>query len=326
MLKNNVYLLSGIDSYICKQSINKIIETHQIEFESIETYDMEETSMDEALSSAMTIPFLTDLKAVVISNVYPLGTTKPQKELNIDIEALQKYVENPNPSTILIILVPSEKLDSRKNIVKLISDRSETVTCIKTENEDLYGKIKNIIREHNLSIDANALQQFLSRVGSDPRNMENELDKLILFSEGKSKIDIQMVREVTSRNLEENIFSLVNAILANDRQTIMSIYQDLIKSNVDPIWMIGVVMNKFQEILYTKEMLRLNRSFDDIMKYFQASKGRVYYMVKNAKETDETVLYDYFSRLEKLDYEIKSGVIDKTLGFELFLLQSVESR
>jgi DNA polymerase-3 subunit delta len=322
-LEKVLYLLYGTDSYLCKQEIQKIIESNHIEQESVENYDLDESSIEDALSAAMTIPFLSDYKAVILLNVWSLSQSKTSKDAKDLDDGFMRYIENPNPSTILIIVVPSEKLDSKKQAVKYLLDYATVTLCQTKDAEDLYGKIKNIIKEHNQTIDANALQQFIGRVGSDPRTLENEIDKLLLFTEGKPKIDLQMVREITSRNLEENIFSLVNAILSKDKQVMMNIYQDLIKVNIDPMWMIGVIMNKFQEILYTKELLRQNRPFDEIMKYFQASKGRVYYMVKNAKEIEDIMLMDYFEKLGFLDFQIKSGQIDKELGLEMFLFQIV---
>lgn len=314
-----MYLLYGNDNYLLKSRTEKVWKELQIEEESVEIYDFEETSIDNVLSSAMTIPFLTEKKAVVWTNALFLTTAPVEKEFsNIEL-----YLENPNPSTTLIIVCPAQTLDRKRKVVKLVLDKAEVIVCNKEEHQDLYGEIKRIIKENGKSIEANALQQFISRVGNDSLTMMNELDKLMLYSEGIDKIDIQMVREVTTRNLEENIFTLVNAILAKDDQLIMHIYKDLLTMNVDPVWMMGVMMSKFQEILYTKELLQSKRSFEDIMKYFQASKGRVYYMVKNAKETTDDGLYDYMSELETLDYQIKSGQIDKFIGVEMFLYRRV---
>lgn len=310
-----MYLFYGNDNYLLKSRTEKCWKEAAIEEESVETYDFEETSIDEVLSSAMTIPFLTEKKAVVWTNALFLSTAPVVKELtNIEI-----YLENPNPSTIFIIVCPTQTLDKKRKVVKMLLEKAEVVVCNKEEHQDLYGEIKRIIKENGKSIDANALQQFISRVGTDSLTMMNELDKLLLFSEGIDKIDIQMVRDVTTRNLEENIFTLVNALLAKDHTLIMHIYKDLLTMNIDPVWMMGVIMNKFQEILYTKELIHLKRTFEEIMKYFQASKGRVYYMVKNAKDTSDDELYEYMSELETLDYQIKSGQIDKFIGIEMFL-------
>ncbi|MBU0997197.1 MAG: DNA polymerase III subunit delta [Firmicutes bacterium] len=314
-MDKSVYLFYGNDNYLLKSRTEKCWKEAAIEEESVETYDFEETSIDEVLSSAMTIPFLTEKKAVVWTNALFLSTAPVVKELtNIEI-----YLENPNPSTIFIIVCPTQTLDKKRKVVKMLLEKAEVVVCNKEEHQDLYGEIKRIIKENGKSIDANALQQFISRVGTDSLTMMNELDKLLLFSEGIDKIDIQMVRDVTTRNLEENIFTLVNALLAKDHTLIMHIYKDLLTMNIDPVWMMGVIMNKFQEILYTKELIHLKRTFEEIMKYFQASKGRVYYMVKNAKDTSDDELYEYMSELETLDYQIKSGQIDKFIGIEMFL-------
>ena len=59
---------------------------------------------------------------------------------------------------------------------------------------------------------------------------------------------------------------------------------------------------------------------EDIMKYFRASSGRAYYMMLNAKNVNYDRLVNLMTKLENLDYLIKSGGIDKFLGIELFIL------
>lgn len=295
------------------------MKEHLISSEDTETYDFEESLVDDVVSSAMTIPFLSEKKAVVWTNALFLSAAGPTMENTI----VEQFLLNPNPTTILIVVCPTATLDKKRKIVKLFLEHSEVILCNKDEQKDLYGEIKRIIKEQGKSIEANALQQFISRVGNDSMTMMNELDKLLLYCQDMDRIDIQTVREVTSRNLEENIFSLVNALLGKDDQLIMHIYRDLLTMNIDPVWMMGVIMSKFQEILYTKELLNQKYSFEEVMKYFQASKGRVYYMVKNAKDTSEEELYDYMTKLEQLDYHIKSGQIDKFIGIEMFLYQRV---
>jgi DNA polymerase III delta subunit len=57
------------------------------------------------------------------------------------------------------------------------------------------------------------------------------------------------------------------------------------------------------------------------MRYFSASKGRLYYLLKNAREVSEEKLFDFLSLIEKLDADIKTGIIDKQVGLELFLMK-----
>ncbi len=42
--------------------------------------------------------------------------------------------------------------------------------------------------------------------------------------------------------------------------------------------------------------------------------------MKNAQKADFNILETHLKKLSKLDYDIKSGKIDKKLGLELYLL------
>lgn len=322
-MANNIYLLYGTDRFCIKDTTSKILRTQNILFESAELYDMEEVLLEEAMNAAQTIPFLEDQKAVVLQNAFFLSNEKTTKDQNQDIDSLLLYLRNPNPTTTLIIQVPSEKLDTRKNIVKMLMDVAKVEMCQKEETEELYQFVKAKIKEASKQIDPSALQLFISRTSFDKMFMKNELEKLLLYTYEIDKIEMNHVRDVVSRNLEDNIYQLVNALLANEQAQMMQIYYDLLKINTEPVWMMGVIIAKFQEILYTKELLKTKATQEEIMKFFNASKGRVYYIMKNAKEVPYQSVLTYLSLLEQLDYQIKSGQIDKKMGLELFLLKSM---
>jgi len=324
-LNSKIYCLYGTDSYLLKQKTESIIKQEKLDVADVFTFDLEEDSFEDCYNQCVQIPLFSDRIGVVISSANFLSSQKSAKDAKDELLFLERYLDHPIESTVLILQVTQERLDTKKSIYKKLEQLATIIACVPEENEDNYGKVKAILKEHGMTIDANALQTFLSRTAHDRYIMKNELDKLLLFAQGKDRVTMEMVREVVSRNLEENIFTLVNAILAKDTPMMISVYRDLLKSNVEIGWMIGVLMNKFQEILLTKELLREKKTFEDVMKYFAASKGRVYYMMKNAKEIDDNSLFQTIVRLEKLDYEIKSGLVDKNLGFEVFMLKSMES-
>lgn len=318
-----LYVLYGNDPVKIKERLAALIQEKHIETEAVEMYDYEESSLDDVLDSAMTIPFLTDNKAVVLTSATFLSGEKAKEGEELALKRLDDYLSNPNPTTLLILIVMSEKLDSRKALVKKLTDFAVIENLGKAEKGDLFAEVRSKIQAAGLHMDANALQLFLTRVGDDPLTLKHELDKLLLYAMGMSKIDIETVKSVTIRNPEENIFLLVNAILEGDRQSVLRIYQDLRSASVDPIWMMGVIMNKFQEILEVQAYLRQKTTQEELMKIFGASKGRAYYMMKNARETDPNALYESISRLEKLDFDIKSGRVDKALGVEMFLFRVI---
>ena len=77
---------------------------------------------------------------------------------------------------------------------------------------------------------------------------------------------------------------------------------------------------KVKEIITTKHLIEQGYNEKSIMDYFNVSKGRAYYMIKNANSLAMPELKKYYDTLADLDYKIKSGEIDPKLGLELWLL------
>ncbi len=318
-MNQSCVLLYGEDNYTIKKYLEQILETSEIKIEDTEYYDFEENGLEPALQSAMTLPFFSDKKAVILKNCTFLTE---QKSLSIEENAsLKRYCDTFNPSTLFVMMVSNAKLDLRKNFVKYLTKNIE-FKQFNTKNNinEIYKYVKTEIEKNNLTIDSLALTQFVNRIGNDSDVLENELMKLITYSLDKKNITSDMVYEIVTRDIEGNIFELVNAFLEKNIQKTMDIYYDLKAIKIDPIWMLNVIINKFQEILYTKELMKLKYKNEDIMKYFRASKGRVYYMTQNARNIDDELLVKILEQTEELDFKIKSGQIDKTLGIELFLM------
>lgn len=318
-MNTNCLLFYGNDSYLIKKNLDILFQTNEIMSQDIQTYDYEEEGIEVAITSAMTLPFLSDKKGVIIRNCSFLSdTNNASKE---EIEILMGYINFLNPTTLMVLLAPYEKLDSRKNIVKFLNKNIEVREYnIKAKSDDIYDFVKEEVKKNNLTIDPLALTQFVNRIGNDSTLLENELNKLITYAIDKGNITSDMIYEIVTKDIDDNIFELVNSVLEKDINKCMDIYQDLKSIKIDPVWMLGTIGNKFQEILYTKELIKQKYRKEDIMKYFRASSGRVYYMMLNAKNVDDEQLMSILSQLEELDYKIKSGQIDKFLGIELFLL------
>jgi len=321
-MNDNLYLLHGDNQHLIKFKTEKLFEAKKIDAADVEYFDMDETSLIDAVNAAMTIPFLSDAKGVILANAaFLTAGSKVDNDTDNEIKYLAKYLSNPNPTTVLVIQAPYEKLDQRKSIMKDIQAFCTIDSCIAPNKEDHYGFVRNRLEKEKILIDANALEEFINRAGEDDYMLSNELEKLILYAQGKPRIDLNTVREITIRNLESKIYMLINAYVQKDQWSISSIYQDLMRVNTDPTSIVTLIAFKFQEILYTQSLLRTKAKQEDIMRYFNASKGRAYYIIKNAKDISESVVMQCLSDLENLDFKIKSGQIDKKIGLEMFLFK-----
>ena len=318
-MNRNCYLFYGEDHFRIKKETDLVFKENEIDLSMVEVYDGEEDGLDNAVTNAMTLPFLADKKGVVIKNA--LFLTSDQNINESEVDKLINFCEMKLDQTILVIQVIKDVLDYKSKLTKYLTKNIIVKKFSINDKEfDVYDYVRKELAKHNLKIQPFALTQFINRANTNMDNLNNELEKLIYYAYNLKEINADIVFEVINREIEDNIFDLVNALLENNREKVFKVYYDLVDHNVRSTQILGVVANKFLEILYTKALLKIKYSKADIEKFFGYSSGRVYYMIKNAEEVSDEVLYENIKHLEKLDFFIKSGRIDKDLGPELYFL------
>ncbi|MGD9761074.1 MAG: DNA polymerase III subunit delta [Candidatus Izemoplasmatales bacterium] len=318
-MNRNCYLFYGEDHFMIKKETDLVFQENEIDLSMIEVYDGEDEGLDTAVTNAMTMPFLADKKGVVIKNATFLIADQTISDQEAD--KLINFCEMKFDQTVLVIQVPSDNLDYKGKLAKYLTKNIITKKfVINDKTFDVYDYVRKQLAKHNLKIQPFALTQFINRANSNMDNLNNELQKLIYYSYNLGEINADIVFEVISREIEDNIFDLVNSLLEKNQEKVFKVYYDLIDHNVKTTQILAVVASKFLEILYTKALMNIKYNKADIEKFFGYSSGRVYYMMKNASEVSDDILFENIKNLEELDYNIKSGRIDKDLGPELYFL------
>ena len=81
-----------------------------------------------------------------------------------------------------------------------------------------------------------------------------------------------------------------------------------------------MISKNFKESLLVKMMVEKGLTQEEISAKMKISPSRAYYMIKDSSNFKKETLENYIVKLSELDYNIKSGKIDKKIGFEQFLL------
>ena len=110
---NNIYLIYGLEEYLIKKEISKIIEKSNVIEDNIIRYNLNNVNISDVIEEACTVS-LFDSKKVIICEECSFLTSENKKEINHDIESLTKYINNPFEDVIIIFTIAEEKLDDRK--------------------------------------------------------------------------------------------------------------------------------------------------------------------------------------------------------------------
>lgn len=314
---DNLYLIYGIEDYIIDEAIKKIITDNNIIDDNIIKYNLDEVNVSLALEEASTVSMF-DSKKLVICEGCTFLTGENKKEINHDIDSLIKYINNPFTDVFLVFVVRKEKLDDRKKIVKELKKNSTVIEAQKKENYNLNNYIIDYVNKNGYNMSKNACIKLIERAGNNLSNLISECDKIFLYKDDEKNITEEDIENLVFKNIEDNIFELTNAVMNKDKKKIINIYKDLILMGEEEIKLIVMLANQFRMILQVKLMVKNGYKERDMATIIKEHPYRVKLAMQSNFKINE--LENYLIKLEELDYSIKSGKLDKSFGFEMFLL------
>lgn len=284
------------------------------------TYHAGETPMNQIIEDALTQPFLTEYKMIVLKNPAFLTKEKVKKKLvtDEDVQSFINYIEHENPSTIFVVYQDERNFDERKKAVKSLRKHAKWYEIDKLTFNQLYKATREAILHRDAQIEDDALALLLDRCGNDLLSISNQVDKLCLYTHSIKKKDVE--RLVPPR-IEEDVFKLTNALMQHDLRNTMRVYQDLIAKNHDPLQLIGLIANSLRNLYQVTIMSQKGYRDQEIASTLGLNPRSIYPIRKNAAHFDLNELMEKLYTLSELDYSIKTGMVDKYRGLELFLMR-----
>ena len=112
-------------------------------------------------------------------------------------DQLEKYVENSQPTTVLIFAYKYKSLDKRKKVTKLLEKYGLVYESKKMYENQVGQWIKRLLQGRGYSIEPKAMAMLVEFLGNDLSRIANELTKLqIILPKGTT---------ITPMHIEENI-------------------------------------------------------------------------------------------------------------------------
>ncbi len=312
-----IYLLYGKETLLVEKKCSEILNKEQINEYSINKYDLENDSLNTILEDATTISMFDPKKVIIVTNsfIFTATTKKGLVEQNTDL--LISYLENPNPDTILIFMVITEKLDERKKVTKQFRKKATITELNSVKNKSQI--VKEMFGEYQ--IDARNLQLFIDRIGDNLRILEQECEKIKTYKNQEMTITKEDILNLTTKNIDIDIFKLIENIILKNKQQALESYQEMLKRNEEPIKIIIMLANQFRIMYQAKVLNKKGYTANDIASELEIHPYRLKLALEKSHNFSSSILLNYLEKLADLDSNIKSGVVDKNLALELFILE-----
>ena len=308
---NNFYILYGSDTSKLKYETNKILE--KLKITDTIKYDLLTTPIEDVIEDAATIGMFQKEKALILENSLFLCANKTIPNL----EKLSYYLEHYNKNSYLIFLCPQDTIDTRKKITKQLSKYEiKNVSTKKVENLEQY--VLEILNQDGFQMED--IPFFLSRVGSNFSNIENELEKLKMYTLQTKKITNNDVEKVTTKVIEDEIFALTDAIILKDTKKALELLDEFLNLSYDEIQILSLLASQFHFLFQVKRLQNKNKSEATIAKILEVNPYRVKYTTKKLYQYTEEDILKEIKMLAKADHDIKLGLMDKNLALKLLIM------
>ncbi len=312
-----IYLLYGKELLLIEKKMEEIIQREELSDYAINKYDLENDSLNVIIEDATTISMFGNKKGIIVANSYIFTGTTKKSSIEQNTDLLLSYLEHPNPDTILIFFILSEKLDERKKITKSIKKVGSVIEI--GTNKNLNAIVKEMFEDYEIS--SNVAQLLIDRVGENLQILKQECDKMKTYKGKEKGITEQDILNLTAKNIDADIFRLIENIVLKNKQIALEAYQEMIKRNEEPIKILIMLANQFRIMYQAKELSKKGYTANDIASILEVHPYRLKLALEKSRNFSSTILLHYLEELANLDSNIKSGFIEKDLALELFILK-----
>ncbi len=311
-----MYLLYGLEDYLIQEEIKKIIEKDKIEEININKYNLENNMIDNVIEDATTISLFQDKKVIIVENAYIFSGTTNKKLPEQNTDLLLDYLNHANPNTVLIFTLIKDKIDTRKKITTLMK-KNGTIKEFNT-----VSNINNWITKElePYQMDKKEVEYFINRVGNNLSILKEEIDKLKLYKDDEKVITQKDIEQLTHKNIDTDTFKLIDSILSTRKKEALESLEEMMKYGEEPIAIIIMLANQFRIMYQSKQLLKKGYSEREIANLLEIHEFRVKKALEKGRKYSSDEILKKLEDLADLDYQIKSGQLDKNIGLELFIL------
>lgn len=200
-----VYLLAGEESYyidlIAEKLENEVLNESEREFNLSILYGRDQ-NVTNIIEYCKRYPMMSNYQVVIVREAQDLNS----------IENLSTYIENPVPSTILVLCHKNKTPDKRRALYKSIQKKGAYLESQKISPNKMGDWINQYIKSLGYTINNKAVMLLSEYIGNEISKISNEVSKLIINLPKGSEINETHIENNIGISKDYNVFELIDAL------------------------------------------------------------------------------------------------------------------
>jgi len=315
-------LLLGDEPYLrdaCrKQLIEKFVP------EAARTWALSRFSADHgetqaAADQAQTLPMLSPQQVVFLEDAEAIEKLG-EKSRDEAVKALETYLENPAPFTVLVI--EASALDQRMRLAKLLLEKALVVEVGLGDKPDeriaaAAVLARSLAKEQGIELEKGAAEDLAEFVGGDLMRLKTEVDKLATYVGERKTVTRQDVAALVIPEKSATIWEVADFLAARQPKKALEFFDRLLRDGEEPVAMLGAMAWMYRKLVEATEVRAANG--------WQAARAlgmrpeQAELAIQCARKISKERLLAGIQALREADSRLKGGAKDPHLVMEFLV-------
>ncbi len=315
------HVIFGEDPFLvskeCEKRMDALLEPDQ---RSMALYEprAEDAQIADILDELRTLPFLAPKRVVLIKDA--------ESFIKTNSEALEKYLEDPSPTGILIMTVTS--WDKRLRFHKILQKTGGLIELAKMKSSQMSAYVAGYAQQsYGIRLDTQCSRLLVELVGDDPGRLCREMDKLAVFVAPRKSVTFQDIEQLVGKNRMFDAFGVIDSINAGQLAKAIERLRNMFGADKSTEYtVIGAFGWHFRRLFrakaYMEKGLHPQQAAQNagVYGYFQQD------FIRQAGQMTLKQLAHIMAELGKIDFGLKTGQTSASTAMErlitnLFLMR-----
>jgi DNA polymerase-3 subunit delta len=298
-----LYYLYGGEKTFIEESL-KSLKKRVVEGRSHDLLEFEKGVVGEIISAARTVSPFGGRRLIIVNN--------PSSSLWTDLGV---YLESPKDNACLVFV--STKCEIPKKLEKNV------ILCnfSKVPENRLNPYIKGLFKSHNKTIAVKEISQIIGYLGNDLMEIENEVNKLVIYIGEKDYVDSDSIQTVLEKSRVGSIFELINYIGSDEKSKAIKLLGRLLDSGQGDFAVLVMIVRHLKQITDVKKLMGLGYTPKQIA---DRCKINVYFVrdaLRRARKTSWDHIINLFELVKFTERALKYKKTSNKILLERLILE-----
>lgn len=318
-------LLLGDEPYLRDESRAQLIEKYVAEASrtwAVSRFSAAQGDTQACIDQAQTLPMLSPQQVVFLEEAEAIEKLG-EKAREEAVEALENYLGNPAPFTVLVL--EANSLDMRMRLGKKLAELTLVVEVGAGENVDqriavAVGLAKSLAKEEGVEFEKGAAEDLAEFVSGDLMRLKTEVVKLATYVENRKAIRREDVTALVISEKSSTIWEVADLLASRQPKKALEFFDRLLREGEEPVMMIGGMAWMYRKLIEASEVR-------GVINGWQAAKAlsmrpeQAELAIQNARKISRPRLLEGLRALREADHRLKGGVKDVRAVMEFLVWQ-----